>query len=62
MKHKITTTDEKELQKLLSEKREALRGFKFSVAGGKTKDVKIAHNLKKEIARILTKLNEAKAK
>jgi ribosomal protein L29 len=60
MKNKITETSEKELQKLLAEKREALRTFFFAVSGSKIKDTKHAHNLKKDIARILTILNKQK--
>ena len=43
-----------ELGKLLVEKREALRSFRFSIAGTKTRNVKEGKNLRKEIARILT--------
>lgn len=43
-----------ELGKLLVEKREALRAFRFGIAGTKTRNVKEGKNLRKEIARILT--------
>ena len=43
-----------ELGKLLVEKREALRCYRFSIAGTKTRNVKEVKNLRKEIARILT--------
>ena len=46
----------KDLIKSLSEKREELRAFRFGIAGSKVKKVTDAKNLKKEIARILTKL------
>ncbi|MBU3969130.1 50S ribosomal protein L29 [Patescibacteria group bacterium] len=46
-----------ELEKMLVEKREALRSFRFSGAGGKTRDVKRGRNIKKDIARILTEIN-----
>lgn len=48
---------EKELQKLLGEKRVALRNFRFSVAGSKIKNVKEGSTLRKDIGRILTLLN-----
>ena len=46
-----------ELNKLISDKREILRHFRFGSAGSKTKNVKAGHNTKKEIARIMTELN-----
>lgn len=48
----------KDLQKLLTEKRRALRDFYFGVAGGKMTDVKSAKNTRKDIARILTNLHK----
>lgn len=49
---------EKDLQKVLAEKREALRGFRFGSAGSKNKNVKEGVNTRKEIARILTELRQ----
>lgn len=46
-----------ELNKLIAEKRESLRLFRFDSTGGKTKNVKQSHNTKKEIARIMTELS-----
>jgi ribosomal protein L29 len=46
-----------ELTKLISEKREVLRHFRFGSAGSKTKNVKAGHNVKKEIARIMTEIS-----
>ena len=57
MKDLINKT-EKELARMLVEKREALRVFRFSMAGGKIKNLKEGQNLKKEIARIMTLLNK----
>lgn len=48
---------EKELLKMLNDKREALRGFRFDTTGTKIKNVKEGVNTRKEIARILTELN-----
>ncbi|HEY6021503.1 MAG TPA: 50S ribosomal protein L29 [Candidatus Paceibacterota bacterium] len=47
-----------ELNKLVSDKREELRALRFSVAGSKNKDVKLASKIRKEIARALTALNQ----
>lgn len=46
-----------ELTKLISEKREVLRHFRFGSAGSKTKNVKMGHTVKKEIARIMTEIS-----
>lgn len=46
-----------ELHKLISEKKELLRNFRFGSAGSKTKNVKAGHTAKKEIARIMTELS-----
>lgn len=53
---------EKDLQKMLLEKREALRIFRFKSSGGKTKNVKEGVNTRKEIAQILTELKEREMK
>jgi ribosomal protein L29 len=47
----------KELSTILADKRQALRSFRFSVAGSNTRNVKEGNVLKKDIARILTVLN-----
>ena len=57
MKDLIKKT-EKELKVLLTEKKEALRAFRFAMSGGKIKNLKEGQNLKKEIARIMTLLNK----
>lgn len=54
---KITEKPEEELQKLLEEKREKLRQLRFSLAGGKIKNISEIRKTRKEIARILTLLN-----
>jgi ribosomal protein L29 len=56
---KITELRQKskeELQNILEKEREKLRQLRFDLAAGKVKNVKEIHNLKKEIARILTLL------
>ncbi len=45
---------EQDLQKILKEKQEKLREFRFDLAGGKVKDVRAIRAVKKEIARIKT--------
>jgi len=54
----IKTKTNPDLNKLLSDKREALRVFRFGTAGSKAKNVKEGRELKKDIARILTVLSE----
>jgi ribosomal protein L29 len=50
-----------ELTRLVAEYREKLRAFRFAMAGGKVKNVKEGHALRKEIARMLTEI-KAQAK
>jgi len=52
----ITTKTAPDLTKLLAEKRETLRLFRFGAAGSKTKNVKEGRTVRKDIARILTTL------
>lgn len=47
---------EEELMKMLFEKRELVRNFRFDTKGTRIKNVKEGSNTKKEIARILTEL------
>ena len=49
-----------ELEKMLDEKAASLNKFRFSMSQSKLKNVKEGKNLRKEIAQILTVLNEAK--
>lgn len=49
-----------ELQRLLFETREKLREMRFNLASGKVKNIKEIRALKKDIARILTVLNQKK--
>lgn len=46
-----------ELRKMVAEKRESIREFRFGSAGSKAKNVKASHNFKKEVARIMTELS-----
>ncbi|MCD6178222.1 50S ribosomal protein L29 [bacterium] len=47
-----------ELQKMLREWREKLRELRFNLASGKVKNIREIREVKKDIARILTILNE----
>lgn len=52
--------DQKELEKMIAEKRKALQNFRFEAAGGKVANVKFAKNTRREIARMLTVLQNLK--
>lgn len=56
----LKTHTPEDLQKLAADKREELRGLRFSVAGSKNRNVKLAATLRKQIARALTELNSRK--
>ncbi len=47
-----------DLEKLVGEKREALRALRFGGAGSKNRDVNAMSKLRKEIARALTQLKK----
>ena len=51
-----TTED---LVKMIAEKRETLRLFRFGSTGAKTKNVKEGRMIRKDIARMMTKINQA---
>lgn len=53
----IRKQSDKELEKLLAEKRASVRQFRFDITGSKTKNSKSSANDKKDIARILTELS-----
>lgn len=46
----------KDLEKLLKEKREELREFRFASAGSRTRNVREGRNTRRLIAQILTEL------
>jgi ribosomal protein L29 len=56
----LTTWTLEDLQKDVASKREALRSFRFSETGTRTRNVKEGQNLRKEIARLLTEINSRK--
>lgn len=47
-----------DLQKLVADKREALRVFRFGGAGSRTRNTLEGRTLRKEIAQILTELRK----
>ena len=47
-----------EVRKLVAEKREALRKFRFSAAGAQVRNTKEGRVLRRDIARMLTLLRE----
>jgi len=56
----IKDKKDNELTKALAEKKKAIRLFRFSLAGGKAKNVKEGVKIRKEIAQILTEMNVRK--
>ena len=53
----LKNTTESDIAKLVAEKQKALQAFRFGMSGSKTKNVKEGKNLRKEIARMQTELN-----
>ena len=56
----FTTQSTEELQKLIADKRESLRVFRFGGAGSRTRNVREGRTVRKDIARLLTELNSRK--
>ena len=52
----MTKQDVAELQKQITDKREALRVFRFGGAGSRTRDVREGRTLRREIAQAMTEL------
>lgn len=55
---KYAQKSEQELNKELSSKREALKNFRFSMWGSKTRNTKEGRMIRREIARIMTEMNK----
>lgn len=53
----VSEAGQEALIKMLALKRESLKNFRFGVSGARVKNVKAMSVAKKDIARILTKLN-----
>jgi ribosomal protein L29 len=58
MANTFKTQEVNELKKTLTDKREALRSFRFGAAGSRSRNVREGRELRKEIAQILTELRE----
>ncbi len=56
-KETFKETSDKDIVRLLGEKREALRVFRFGSAGSKTRNVKEGRLIRRAIARLLTEGN-----
>jgi len=54
----LKAKDAKDLEKLLYEKKEALRALRSNLSGSKSKNVKEVSAMRKDIARMLTELNQ----
>ena len=57
-KVEVQKKSKSDLEKLIRDKRERLRFLRFNLAVGKVKNVREVREVKKDIARILTKLKE----
>ncbi len=57
-----TNKTENEIVKLLNDKREALRNYRFAISGSKTRNVREGRNTRKEIARLMTEISDRKKK
>ncbi|OGZ05770.1 MAG: 50S ribosomal protein L29 [Candidatus Lloydbacteria bacterium RIFCSPHIGHO2_02_FULL_54_17] len=55
--NEINKLSDRELEKLLLEKRAAVRQFRFDITGSKAKNVNDGSNMRKDVARILTALS-----
>ena len=55
--NELKKLSDKELHKMLEEKRKAVRQFRFDVTGSKVKNLKEGGNTRKDVARILTELS-----
>lgn len=54
----LRNKSEEELHSLLQQKREALKQLRFDLVAGKVKNLREIRAIKKDIARILTIINE----
>ena len=54
--NEIKKLSDKDLLKMIEEKRKAVCQFRFDITGSKVKNLKEGGNLKKDVARMLTEL------
>jgi ribosomal protein L29 len=62
MANEIKTLSTEELLRMVAEKREAMRVFRFGGAGSRVRNVREGRNVRKEIAQILTEVQTRKSK
>jgi len=60
-KHSMHGKEKEELVKILADKEEALRAFRFNIAGSKTHNIRESRATRKTIARAKTELNRPNA-
>ena len=58
--NEIRQKNKEQIEKLILDQREKLKDMVFGSAGAREKNVKLQKTLKKDIARLLTILNESK--
>ena len=59
--NEIKKLSDKELLKMLDEKRKAARQFRFDITGSKVKNLKEGGTIRKDVARLLTELTSRAA-
>ncbi len=57
----IRQNNNAQIEKLIKENNDKLKGLHFGSAGSREKNVKLHKTIKKDIARMMTVLNEPKA-
>ncbi|HVZ75947.1 MAG TPA: 50S ribosomal protein L29 [Candidatus Paceibacterota bacterium] len=60
-KHSLANHGPEELTKMVADKKEELRALRFSTSGSKNHNVKLAREIRKQVARALTELNKKHA-
>lgn len=58
----LTQKSKEELEKMIQDEKEKLRQLRFELAAGKVKNIRQIRFIKKDIARIFTKLNKQEIK
>ena len=53
----IRKLSDKEMEKLLAEKQNEVKQFRFDITGSKAKNLKAGTNARKDVARLLTETN-----
>ncbi len=58
MKSDIKTKTKEDLERMIKDKRDALKSFRFGISGSRVKNVKEARTTRKDIARAMTFLRQ----